>query len=160
MQTIIPHLWYDSNAEEAVNFYISTFNNGRILNIARYSESGAAVSGRPAGSVMTIHFELEGQQFLALNGGPLFTFSSAISFLVNYDTQEEIDRVWDALADGGEPEQCGWIRDRFGVTWQISAACLGPMLEDSDPVRAERVMRAMLAMVKIDIALLEEAYRG
>ena len=128
------------------------------MNISRYSEEGAKVSGRPKGTVMTVTFQLEGQEFMALNGGPIFTFSPAISFIVNCETQEEIDRIWEKLSEGGEIEQCGWLKDKYGVSWQIVPAILGEMLQDKDPERSHRVMQAMLKMVKLDIAALKAAY--
>jgi predicted 3-demethylubiquinone-9 3-methyltransferase (glyoxalase superfamily) len=158
MQKIIPHLWYDHQAEEAANFYVSIFKNSRILDIARYGEAGAKVSGRPKGSVMTVAFELEGQPLAALNGGPVFSFSPAISFMVDCKTQEEVDVLWEKLSDGGAIEQCGWLRDRYGVSWQIVPRVLVEMLQDKDARKSERVMEAMLAMNKIDIAALKQAY--
>lgn len=158
MQKIIPHLWFNDNAEEAVNFYISIFRDARILNIARYGEAGARVSGRPKGTVMTVEFVIEGQTFIALNGGPHFTFSPAISFLVNCATQEELDILWEKLAAGGEIEQCGWLKDKFGVSWQIVPAALNEMVLDKDPKKSERVMEALLQMEKIDLDVLKRAY--
>jgi predicted 3-demethylubiquinone-9 3-methyltransferase (glyoxalase superfamily) len=158
MQKIIPNLWYDDRAEEAANLYVSTFKNSKINNIARYPKSAEEVSGRPAGSVMTVSFQLEGQDFLALNGGPLFKFSEAISFLVNCETQEEIDELWAKLSEGGEEGPCGWLKDKFGLSWQITPVILGQMMQDPDPQKAERVMAAMLKMKKIDIAALRGAY--
>ncbi len=163
MQKITPFLWFDRQAEEAANFYVEIFSardgNSKIDGITRYGEEGAEASGRPAGSVMTVAFQLAGQQFVALNGGPHFQFSGAISFVVNCETQEEIDYLWEKLSAGGEKGQCGWInRDRFGVTWQIVPAALGEMLSDKDPEKSKRVMKAMLKMEKIDIKTLKEAY--
>jgi predicted 3-demethylubiquinone-9 3-methyltransferase (glyoxalase superfamily) len=160
VQKITPFLWFDDQAEEAVSFYVSIFKNARIGRITHYGEEGAAVSGRPAGSVMTIDFEIEGQEFTALNGGPVFTFSPATSFVVNCQSQEEIDPLWEKLSAGGQKQQCGWLTDRFGVTWQIVPAELVPMLQDPDPAKAKRVMQAMLQMVKLDIAGLRRAYEG
>lgn len=139
MQKIAPFLWFDDNAEEAVNFYISIFKNSRIVHVARYGEAGAQVSGRPEGTVMTVAFELEGQAFVALNGGPLFTFSPAISFVVNCGTQKEIDELWEKLSEGGASEQCGWLKDRYGVSWQIVPAVIGELM--SDPAKGERVLK-------------------
>jgi len=160
MQKITPFLWFNSQAEEAANFYVSVFNNAKIVNIARYGEAGAEASGRAKGSVMTVTFELEGQEFVALNGGPEFTLSPAISFVVNCATQEEVDALWDKLSAGGDEkdQQCGWLQDKYGLSWQIVPRELEEMLQDKNPERAERVMRAMLRMKKIDIATLKQAY--
>ena len=157
MQKITPFLWFDNQAEEAVNFYVSIFRNSRITNIARYGDDAAKVSGRRQGSVMTVAFELDGQPFVALNGGPVFTFSPAVSFVVDCATQEEVDRLWDRLSAGGEPQQCGWLRDKYGVTWQIVPAVLGKLLSDPDAARAQRVMQALLQMNKLDIGALKQA---
>jgi len=157
MQKITPFLWFDSQAEEAVNFYVSLFRNSKIVNLARYGDDGAKASGRPKGSVMTIAFQLDGQQFVALNGGPVFTFSPAISLLVNCESQEEVDRLWEKLSAGGEPQQCGWIKDKYGVTWQIVPMVLGALLGDPDAAKAQRVMQAMLQMTRIDINGLRQA---
>ena len=157
MQKITPFLWFDSQAEEAVNFYVSLFRNSKIVNLARYGDDGAKASGRPKGSVMTIAFQLDGQQFVALNGGPVFTFSPAISLLVNCESQEEVDRLWEKLSTGGEPQQCGWIKDKYGVTWQIVPTVLGALLGDPDAAKAQRVMQAMLQMTRIDINGLRQA---
>jgi predicted 3-demethylubiquinone-9 3-methyltransferase (glyoxalase superfamily) len=154
MQKISPFLWFDSQAEEAANFYVSVFENSRIINVSRYAEGGPA----PAGSAMSVTFELEGLEFQALNAGPQFTFTEAISFFVQAETQDEIDRLWDVLTrDGGEPSRCGWLKDRFGLSWQIIPPILGQLLSDPDPARAGRAMQAMMAMGKIDIAGLEAA---
>lgn len=160
MQKIMPCLWFDDNAEEAVNYYVSVFKHSKIVSVARYGDAGAEVSGREKGSVMTVSFQLDGQDFLALNGGPVFTFSPAISFVVDCGTQKEVDELWDKLADGGEIEQCGWLRDRFGVSWQIVPTVLEDMMKDPDPEKTERVMKAMLLMKKLDIAELKRAYEG
>ena len=160
MQKIIPHLWYDDQAEEAANFYTSIFKNSKIGSIARYGQAGAEISGRPKGSVMNVTFELEGQQFIALNGGPQFKFSEAISLLVNCETQEEIDELWQKLTEGGEEGQCGWLKDKYGLSWQISPTALGEMLEDPDTTKSERVMKVFLQMKKIDIEALRQAYEG
>jgi len=157
MQTITPFLWFDNQAEEAVNFYTSLFKNSRVGDITRYGEDTAEVSGMPQGTVMTVTFELEGQEFIALNGGPLFTFSPAISFVVNCETQEEVDRLWEKLSEGGEQQQCGWLKDKYGVTWQVIPAELSEILNDDDPVKSQRAMKAMLQMKKIDIARLRQA---
>jgi predicted 3-demethylubiquinone-9 3-methyltransferase (glyoxalase superfamily)/predicted aspartyl protease len=160
MQKIVPCLWFDSQAEEAVNFYTSLFKNSKIMNVARYDEAGAKASGRPQGSVMTITFQLDGQEFMALNGGPVFKFTEAISFVVNCETQEEVDRLWNNLTEGGEEVQCGWLKDRFGLSWQIVPTALGELMSDPDPAKGQRVMQAMLQMKKIDIAGLRRAYEG
>ncbi|WP_413288068.1 VOC family protein [Bdellovibrio sp. HCB337] len=160
MQKITPHLWFNKNAEEAVKFYTSIFKNSKVLQTAHYGAAGAEVSGMPQGSVMTIHFQLEGQDFIALNGGPEFQFTHAISLLVNCETQEEVDALWRKLSgEGGESEPCGWVKDKFGVSWQVVPSILEKMVSDKvDPVRAEKVMTAMLKMKKLDIAELERAY--
>jgi len=157
MQKITPFLWFDTQAEEAANFYASIFRNSKIGAITRYGEDGAKVSGMPKGAVMTVSFELEGQEFVALNGGPIFKFSPAISFVVNCRTQREVDRLWEKLSEGGEQQQCGWLKDRYGVTWQVVPSGLGRLLNDADPARAGRVMKAMLRMKKIDVAKLKRA---
>ena len=163
MQKITPFLWFDDQAEEAANFYTSLFKNSKIDRILRYTEEAAKVSqsGRPAGSVLTIEFEIEGQKFVALNGGPLFKFNESISFVMNCETQEEVDYFWGKLtADGGEESACGWLKDKFGLSWQITPTVLIDMLHDKDPEKAERVMKAMLEMQKIDIPKLKAAYGG
>jgi predicted 3-demethylubiquinone-9 3-methyltransferase (glyoxalase superfamily) len=158
MQKITPFLWFDNQSEEAVNFYASIFKNSKIGSIARYGDEGAEVSGQPKGSVMTVAFELEGQKFVALNGGPHFTFSPAISFVVNCETQEEVDELWEKLSEGGEKQRCAWLTDKYGVSWQIVPTVLVEMLHDKDAEKAKRVMNAMLQMDKIDIAGLKQAY--
>jgi predicted 3-demethylubiquinone-9 3-methyltransferase (glyoxalase superfamily) len=160
MQKITPFLWFDSQAEEAVNFYVSIFKNSRIRSIVRYDEEAARAAGRPRGSVMTVAFELDGQEFTALNGGPVFKFTEAISLVVNCETQEEVDHFWKNLAAGGHEVQCGWLKDRFGVSWQVVPAVLGEMLADKDPEKSKRVMTAMLKMKKMDIDALQSAYAG
>ena len=157
MQKITPFLWFDNQAEEAVNFYISIFRNSKIVNVARYGDDGAKVSGRPQGSVMTVAFQLDGQPFVALNGGPVFTFSPAISFIVDCQTQQEVDHLWEKLSAGGEQQQCGWLKDKYGVTWQIVPSVLGQLMSDPDPAKAQRVMQAMLQMTRLDIAALQQA---
>ena len=147
MQKITPFLWFDDNAEEAVNFYVSLFADSKVNNITRYGEGGPG----PEGQIMTASFELHGQEFMALNGGPHFTFSPAISFFVNCETQEEVDELWEKLLEGGEAQQCGWITDQFGVSWQIIPKALGELMGDPDPAKSQRAMTAMLQMVKIDI---------
>src|SRR6266581_8598917 len=146
VQKITPFLWFDNNAEEAAKSYISIFKNSKIIDIAHYGESAAEASGRLEGTVMTVTFELEGQRFMALNGGPVFKFSPAISFLVNCETQEELDNLWDKISNGGEKEQCGWLKDKFGVSWQIVPNVLGEMLQDRDAKKSERVLEALLQM--------------
>jgi predicted 3-demethylubiquinone-9 3-methyltransferase (glyoxalase superfamily) len=158
MQKITPFLWFDDKAEEAMNFYVSVFKNSKIRKVTRYGEAGAEVAGRPKGTVMTATFQLNGQEFIALNGGPQFKFTEAISFVVNCETQDEIDEFWEKLSEGGEQVQCGWLKDRYGVSWQIVPTVLDEMMQDKDPKKTNRVMNAMLQMVKIDIKRLQEAY--
>ena len=154
-------MWFDDQAEEAVNFYTSLFKNSNIGRIFRYTEEAAEKTGRPVGSVLTIEFEIEGQKFVALNGGPLFKFNESVSFVVNCETQEEVDYFWEKLtADGGEESQCGWLKDKFGLSWQVTPTVLIDMLHDKDPEKAERVMKAMLQMQKIEIPKLKAAYGG
>ena len=156
MQKITPFLWFDTQGEDAARFYTSVFPNSRIVDIQRYGEAGP----RDAGTVMTVAFELEGQRFVALNGGPDFTFNEAISFEVECGDQDEVDGYWDTLSDGGEPGPCGWLKDRFGVSWQIVPKRLTELLADDDREKAQRVMGAMLRMGKIDVAELERAAEG
>ena len=156
MQKITPFLWFDNQAEEAVKFYTSIFKNSKVGTIARYGESGPG----PAGSVMTAAFELEGQPFVALNGGPIFKFTEAVSFVVNCESQDEVDYYWDNLLKGGTPSQCGWLKDQFGLSWQIVPTALSKLLSSKDPQKSRRVMEAMLKMVKLDIKTLEEAAEG
>jgi predicted 3-demethylubiquinone-9 3-methyltransferase (glyoxalase superfamily) len=153
MQKITPFLWFDHQAEEAANYYVSLFKNSKIENISYYVDG----TPMPKGTVMSVSFQLDGQEFNALNGGPVFTFSPAISFFVNCDSQEEVDRLWDKLSDGGEQQQCGWLRDKFGVTWQIVPTILGELMGDPDPKKAQNVVNAMLQMGKLDIAKLKQA---
>ncbi len=160
MQKITPFLWFNDQAEEAANYYVSIFKNSKIVRVDRYQTDGAEVSGRPDGSVMTVAFELDGQTFTALNGGPVFKFNEAISFVVNCETQAEVDELWRKLTAGGEEVQCGWLKDKFGVSWQVVPAILDTLLRDPDPVKAGRAWQAMLAMKKIDIAELQRAYEG
>jgi predicted 3-demethylubiquinone-9 3-methyltransferase (glyoxalase superfamily) len=160
MQKITPCLWFDHQAEEAAKFYVSIFKNSKLGNITRYGEAGAEVSGRPKRSVMTATFEIEGQEFVALNGGPLFKFSEAISFMVKCETQKEIDEMWEKLSQGGEKGQCGWLKDKYGVSWQIVVPMLDKMLQDKDAEKTERVMKALLQMNKLDIKALKQAYEG
>jgi predicted 3-demethylubiquinone-9 3-methyltransferase (glyoxalase superfamily) len=160
MPKITPFLWFDDKAEEAAQFYTSIFKNSKIGKIARYDEASANASGRPKGSAMTVPFELDGQEFVALNGGPIFRFTEAISFIVNCESQEEIDYYWEKLSAGGDPaaQQCGWLKDKYGLSWQINPAALGDMLTGPDPARAARVMQAVLQMKKIDLAKVQKAY--
>ncbi|MGH9251442.1 MAG: VOC family protein [Acidimicrobiales bacterium] len=153
MQKITPSLWFDTQSEEAANFYVSVFKNSRILNVSRYGEAGP----RPAGMVMTVDFELDGQEFIALNGGPEFTFTEAMSLQVNCETQDEVDRYWEILSEGGEEGPCGWLKDRYGLSWQIIPVALTELLNHPDAAKAQRVMAAMLQMKKIDIGALEAA---
>lgn len=153
-------LWFDDEAEAAASFYVSVFDNSRLGHVTRYDEEGARVSGRPKGSVMTVDFELDGQPFVALNGGPLFKFTEAISLVVNCRTQAEVDAFWSRLSAGGQEVQCGWLKDRFGLSWQIVPTVLPEMLRDKDPERSRRVMGAMLGMKKLDIGALKAAYEG
>ena len=160
VQRITPFLWFDSRAEEAADFYVSIFPNSRIRGVTRYDEAGEKAAGRPRGSVMTVPFELDGQEFVALNGGPVFKFTEAISFVVNCETQKEVDHYWDRLSAGGQQVQCGWLKDRFGVAWQVVPTVLPEMLQDRDAEKSKRVMAAMLKMIKIDITALKRAYDG
>jgi predicted 3-demethylubiquinone-9 3-methyltransferase (glyoxalase superfamily) len=161
MQKITPFLWFDDQAEEAAKFYTSVFENSKVGKILRYDEAAAKGAGRPVGSVLTIEFEIEGQKFTALNGGPVFKFNESISFAVNCDTQKEVDYFWEKLSsDGGQESQCGWLKDKFGVSWQVVPRVLIEMLGDNDSEKSERVMRAMLQMQKIDIKKLNAAYAG
>ncbi len=153
-QKITPFLWFDNQAEEAMNFYVSIFKNSKVISVDRYGEAGPM----PKGTVMTTSFELEGQGFMALNGGPEYKFTEAISFFVNCETQAEVDELWAKLSAGGEEGPCGWLKDKYGVSWQIVPAFLGEMLSDPDPERSQRVMKAMLQMKKIDINVLRRAY--
>jgi len=156
VQQITPFLWFDANAEEAVNFYVSVFKDAKIISTARYGEAGPG----PAGSVMTMKFQLDGTEFVALNGGPHFAFSPAVSFVINCETQSEVDHYWDQFGKDGKPMQCGWITDRFGVTWQVTPTILPKLLQDKDRAKANRVMQAMMKMVKLDIPTFERAYNA
>jgi predicted 3-demethylubiquinone-9 3-methyltransferase (glyoxalase superfamily) len=160
LQKITPCLWFDSEAEEAARLYVSIFRNARIGKIRRYGKEGFEAHGRPEGSVMTVEFEIEGQSFTALNGGPHFKFNEAISFQLPCETQEEIDHYWERLSAGGQIQPCGWLKDKFGVSWQIFPAALPDMLADPDEAKAARAMRAMLGMKKLDIAELRAAHAG
>jgi predicted 3-demethylubiquinone-9 3-methyltransferase (glyoxalase superfamily) len=156
MPKITPFLWFNEQAEAAMNFYLSIFKNSKTVSVSRYGDAGPG----PKGSVMVATFQLDGQDFMALNGGPTFTFSPAISFSVDCKTQEEVDEYWEKLSAGGATNQCGWLTDKFGLSWQIVPTALGEMMADKDPERSNRVMKAMLQMTKIDIAALRRAYRG
>jgi predicted 3-demethylubiquinone-9 3-methyltransferase (glyoxalase superfamily) len=156
MQKITPFLWFDGNAEEAVNFYLSIFKNSKMGKISRYGDAGPG----PKGSVMSVTFQIEGQEFFALNGGPQFKFTPAISFFVNCETQQEVDDLWAKLSAGGRTDRCGWLQDKFGLSWQIIPTVLGKLLGDKDPQRAKRAMQAMLQMTKIDGKALQQAADG
>ena len=155
MQKITPFLWFDTQAEEAMNFYVSIFKNSKVGHVTRYGDGGPG----PKGSVMSMTFELDGQQFMALNGGPLFQFTPAISFFVNCETQAEVDELWTKLIDGGgKPDRCGWLKDKFGLSWQIIPKGFGELLADKDPTKSQRVMKAMMQMQKLDIEVLRRAH--
>ena len=153
MEKISPFLWFDTQAEEAANFYTSIFKNSKINGITRYGDAGPG----PKGSVMTVAFTLNGQEFVALNGGPIFKFNESISFVINCDSQEEIDYYWDNLLQGGTPSQCGWLKDKFGLSWQVVPTILPKLFQSKDPEKSKRVMQAMMKMVKFDIKTLEDA---
>ena len=161
MQKISPCLWFDDNAEEAVKFYVSIFKNSKVGNVTRYGKEGYEIHKKKEGSVMTIDFEIEGQKFLGLNGGPIFRFNEAISFQIYCDTQEEIDYYWEKLTEGGDKnaQVCGWLKDKFGVSWQVVPIAMIKMLQDKDSKKTERVMKAMLQMHKLDIDALTKAYQ-
>jgi predicted 3-demethylubiquinone-9 3-methyltransferase (glyoxalase superfamily) len=154
MPKITPFLWFNDKAEEAMNFYVSIFKNSKVGTVTRYGDAGPG----PKGSVMSATFQLEGQEFFALNGGPQFTFTPAISFFVNCETQQEVDELWEKLSAGGRKDRCGWLQDKYGLSWQIIPSTLSTMLRDKDPAKGNRVMQAMLQMDKIDIARLKQAY--
>ena len=154
MQKITPFLWFDNQAEEAMNFYISIFKNSKIVSVSRYGDAGPGLKG----TVMTATFQLNGQEFMVLNGGPEFKFTEAISFFVNCETQQEVDELWEKLSEGGEKGRCGWLKDKYGVSWQIVPSALGELMNDQDPEKSKRVMQAMLQMHKIDIKVLKQAY--
>ena len=156
MKNITPFLWFDTQAEEAVKFYVSLIKNSKIITTTRYTAEAAAAAGMPAGSVMTVEFLLNGQEFMALNGGPQFSFTPAISFMIKCDTQEEIDLLWEKLSKGGEKNVCGWLKDKYGVSWQVAPAILDELMKDKEGVK--RVMRAVLKMTKLDIKKLQQAY--
>ncbi|SRR6266545_5064425 len=156
MQKITPFLWFDDKAEEAMNFYVSIFKNSKVLSVTRYGEAGPG----PKGSVMTATFQLDGQEFVALNAGPRFKFTEAISFVVNCETQEEVDEFWERLSEGGEKSRCGWLKDKYGLWWQVVPSVLGELYGAKDPEKSNRVMQAMLQMDKFDIKTLQQAYDG
>ncbi len=160
MPKITPFLWFDNQAEEAAKFYTSVFKNSKIVDVTHYNEAAAKASGRPKGTVMTVVFQLDGQEFVALNGGPHFEFTEAVSFVVNCKTQEELDYYWEKLSAGGDEkaQQCGWLKDKYGLSWQIVPANLGEMVQDKEPKKAERVMEALLTMKKLDGKTLQRAY--
>ena len=160
MQKITPCLWFDDKAEEAAKFYVSIFKNSKLGKIARYGEAGAEVSGRPKGSVMTVTFQLDGQEFMGLNGGPQFKFTEAISLVVNCKTQQEVDEMWEKLSAGGEKGVCGWLKDKYGLSWQLVPTVVEKMFQDKDAKKTERVMKALLHMKKLDIKKLKQAYEG
>lgn len=162
LSTITPCLWFHGQAEEAANFYVGIFKNSKILGITRYSEAGQEIHGGKPGSVMVVAFELDGQSFTGLNGGPLFKFNEAVSFQVHCRTQEELDHYWNKLSAGGDPkaQQCGWLKDKFGLSWQVVPVVLLEMLNDRDPVKVRRVTEVMLRMRKLDIPALQQAYAG
>ena len=162
VQKITPCLWFDNQAEEAAKFYVSLFKNSAMGTVTRYGREGFEVHGRPEGSVLTVSFRLEGQEFTALNGGPHFKFTEAISFVVRCETQTEVDHYWEKLGEGGDERarQCGWLKDKYGVSWQIVPTALFEMMSDTDRIKSERVMRAMLQMKKLDLAALRQAYEG
>jgi len=162
IQKIIPFLWFDDQAEAAARFYTSIFKNSKLGRISRYGEAGQEAHHRPPGSVMVVEFELEGQRFAALNGGPVFKFTEAISFEISCDAQEEVDYYWEKLTTGGDPkaQQCGWLKDKFGLSWQVVPAALGELMSDPDPARAGRTMQAMLKMKKLELAELKRAAAG
>ena len=162
LQKITPCLWFDRQAEEAAKFYTSIFKNSRIGNISRYGEAGQEIHGMPAGTVLTVEFELEGQSFTALNGGPIFKFNEAISFQIHCETQKELDYYWEKLSEGGDQkaQQCGWLKDRYGASWQIVPVVLPKLLMDTDPKKSERTMQALLQMKKLDIEKLKQAHAG
>lgn len=162
MQKITSNLWFDKQAEEAVNYYVSVFKNSRIGRVSHYGKEGFEVHGMPEGTVMTIEFWIEGQQFLALNGGPVFKFNEAISFIVNCDSQDEVNYYWDKLTVGGDAkaQMCGWLKDKFGLSWQIVPTILPELISGTDPEKSQRVMNVILQMKKLDIATLKKAYEG
>lgn len=157
-QKITPHLWFDKEAEEAANFYVSVFKDSKILNVSHYGDAGQEIHGQTAETILTVEFELNGQRFIALNGGPLFTFNESISFLIDCEDQAEVDYYWEKLSSVPEAEQCGWLKDKYGVSWQVVPRRLGELMADSDQEAAGRTMAALLQMKKLDVAALERAY--
>lgn len=155
-QKITPFLWFDTQAEDAANFYTSVFKNSKVGKVVRYGDAGPG----PKGTVLTVSFQLDGQEFIALNGGPQFQFTEAVSFVINCASQEEVDHYWNKLTEGGQESQCGWLKDKFGLSWQVVPTILTELLADKDPAKANRVMQAMLQMKKIDISVLQRAYEG
>jgi predicted 3-demethylubiquinone-9 3-methyltransferase (glyoxalase superfamily) len=160
MQKLTTCLWFDRNAVEAVRFYTSIFKNSKITGITHYGQAGSEASGQPKGTVMTVAFQIDGQDFLALNGGPHFTFSPAISLIVNCESQSEIDELWEKLSEGGEKGQCAWLTDKYGMSWQIVPTALSEMIQDSNEEKSERVMKALMQMKKIDVDALKQAYES
>lgn len=162
IQRIAPCLWFDDQAEEAAKFYTGIFRNSKIVNISRYGDAGREFHGKPAGSVMTVAFELDGQPFTALNGGPVFKFNEAVSFQVNCETQEDVDYYWEKLSEGGDEkaQQCGWLKDKYGVSWQVVPVALQEMINDPDTKKSQRMMEALLRMKKLDIGELKKAFAG
>jgi predicted 3-demethylubiquinone-9 3-methyltransferase (glyoxalase superfamily) len=162
MQKITTNLWFDAEAEEAANFYTAVFNNSNIISITRFGQAGHEIHGQTEGQVMTVEFEIEGQKFVALNGGPHFKFNEAVSFIVNCETQEEVDYYWEKLGEGGDrkAQQCGWLKDKYGVSWQIVPTILNTLMSDKDKEKSGRVMNALLAMKKLDIDQLQKAFAG
>ena len=156
MQKITPFLWFDNNAEEAANFYVSIFKNSKVLSVSRYGDAGPGTKG----TVMVAEFQIDGQEFVALNGGPRFKFTEAISFVINCETQQEVEYFWERLSDGGEKSRCGWVKDKFGLWWQVVPTVLGKLMSDSDPEKVKRVTEAMLQMERIDIEPLQRAFEG
>lgn len=156
MQNITPFLWFDNNAEEAMKFYMSIFKDSKVINITRYGDAGPG----PKGTVMTTRFELNGLEFVALNGGPQFKFTEAVSFVANCETQEEIDYFWEKLSAGGAKSRCGWLKDKFGLSWQVVPTALGEMVDEKDPAKSDRVMKALMQMDKLDLAALQRAYNA
>lgn len=160
MQKITPHLWFDNQAEEAAEFYVSVFKNSKILEVSRYGEAGQEVHGQKPGTVMTVAFELDGQRFMALNGGPVFTFNEAVSFVIDCEDQAEVDYYWEKLSADPAAEQCGWLKDKYGVSWQVVPRQLADLIGDADQAKANRTMTALLRMKKLDIAALQRAHDG
>ncbi len=160
MQKITPFLWFDTQAEEAAKFYVSIFKNSKILDSSQYGDEGQEIHGKPKGEIMVVQFELDGQKFSALNGGPHFKFTEAVSFSIDCKDQAEVDYYWEKLSEGGQKSQCGWLKDKLGLSWQVVPEALGELMSDPDPVKSDRVMAAMLKMTKLDIEVLKRAYDG